>query len=511
MSIVTGPTPIGGGKQVRIPLPTASIVARAVAVGNLTTAAVQVTVASSSRYLLPGSADLFPISSGQSFVTVLSLGTATQGGNITTTWFTPTEIPQAGYPYGAPVTAIAATGTVKITGPITVETAATKPLDIAGPVTITSGTVDATITSGTVDVGTVSGDITLTPTQKVNIGTIDAGTVDATVTGTVSLEATTVVGVTSFTPTVTVSPAAGDTFTVEGKTGGTAIGIAGSVDITSGTVDVGTVTGNVSVENVANSVLQTGDRQDFLLSTGKQTFGTSHTFSIPTTPATIFGCYAVIYRPTTATGPVPYCVAVSAAGRKGGLLSPGLARYRLVYVAPMGRNGTTRGTSDNTAPYGVWQAVVPASRGVTATSSTFGRYLTVWFSKAGKGSIAVYGLTGNPGVQLRPDGRAFPMGAFSTGTVFANNGIVAAIAAPTSPLRILLQSLVLRGATPTATGDAYGTIAGATTRRLLWATGKGIWVREPHGGVLLDPGTALELTSGSSHYVALSATYDLVV
>ena len=432
MSIVTGPTPIGGGKQVRIPLPTASIVARAVAVGNLTTAAVQVTVASSSRYLLPGSADLFPISSGQSFVTVLSLGTATQGGDITTTWFTPTEIPQAGYPYGAPVTAVTTTGTAKITGPVTVETGATKPLDISGPVTI-SGVPKVAFTGN----------------QPV---TIEASS--ATVT-------------TKITEVIT------------------------GVDF--------------SVVNKATTILQVGNHFDNFAERTNTSAVARISASVTIPAATVKTNYGAVLllaynnTATTITTPVAVAVESTASGNRR-------------WVAPLLANGTFA------------QATVPG-----AFDGGYAITVTVYYATAvaGKTVVLATGLTSNPGVQLRSDGRTYPLGSHGASSQ-AGTTPVNVVAAPTSPLRILVKSMSVESSWLVGTklgarrANLYGTINGASVT-LLTAVAAGHQAAsgnatlDPPGGILLDAATSLTVASTAvngtpANFVArASVTYDLVV
>ena len=120
MSITTGPFSLPAKGQLRITLPPATLVVKAVVLGNLGSAAAEVSIAGSSRVLLPGSADLFPVSTGSGQIVVTSLGTG--ASTITATWLTPDEIPAAGFPYGAPVTNlnIEPGAVVQITGPVTI-------------------------------------------------------------------------------------------------------------------------------------------------------------------------------------------------------------------------------------------------------------------------------------------------------------------------------------------------------------------------------------------------------
>lgn len=226
------------------------------------------------------------------------------------------------------------TNVVTIDGPVTANLAAGTTVDanitnasipVTGNVDANvTGTVDANITnatldvSGTVDIGnavstTVTNDVTVTPSGTIDVqgvaggttigvtGTVDigstadvnvtGGTIDATITsGTVNLASGTTVDAnitnasidvtgtvdvgnaisTTVTNDVTVTPSG--TIDVQGVAGGTAIGVAGSVDIASGTVDIGNTpavtvdsgtleisAGTIDVQNTSGGFLLTGD------------------------------------------------------------------------------------------------------------------------------------------------------------------------------------------------------------------------------------------------------------
>ena len=171
MSVTTGPFTLAAGGQLRVTLPPATLVVKAVILTNLGTSSVEVNISGSSRILLPGSADLFGVSTSSGAIVITSLGTS--ASTITATWLTPDEIPASGYPYGAPVTnlSIEPGATVKITGPVT----------ISGPVTVdVTGLVTSIgqLTSTTIPMQAV---VSQTP-----IGFFGSGT-----TGTVTLSATT--------------------------------------------------------------------------------------------------------------------------------------------------------------------------------------------------------------------------------------------------------------------------------------------------------------------------------
>ena len=156
MRLATGPYPISGGKHVTIPLPAATLLVRAVVIGNLTPAAVTVTIAGETSHLLPATANLFTLSSGCQGIVVTSLGTATQSGTITAEWLTPATVPGSGYPVGGAVTnlTLGADSTVKITGPVTisgtVDLAAGTKIGITGAVDLAAGTKVVLATGSTV-------------------------------------------------------------------------------------------------------------------------------------------------------------------------------------------------------------------------------------------------------------------------------------------------------------------------------------------------------------------------
>ena len=144
MRLATGPYPIDGGKHVTISLPSATLLVRGVIIGNLTPAAVTVTIAGQTSHLLPASANLYTLSSGAQGIVVTSLGTATQSGTITAEWMTPATVPPSGYPFGGAVTnlTLGPDASVKIKGPVSLAGGTTVDLASGTSVSISSGTVD---------------------------------------------------------------------------------------------------------------------------------------------------------------------------------------------------------------------------------------------------------------------------------------------------------------------------------------------------------------------------------
>ncbi|MDA8311433.1 MAG: hypothetical protein M0Z46_12640 [Actinomycetota bacterium] len=144
MKLATGPYTLHGGGHISISLPAATLLVRAVIIGNLTPAAVTVTIGGQTSHLLPASANLFTLSSGAQGIVVTSLGTATQSGTITAEWLTPATVPPSGYPFGGAVTnlTLGPDASVKITGPVTLAAGSTVDLASGTSVSISSGTVD---------------------------------------------------------------------------------------------------------------------------------------------------------------------------------------------------------------------------------------------------------------------------------------------------------------------------------------------------------------------------------
>ncbi len=133
-----------------------------------------------------------------------------------------------------------------VTGGTTVGITGSVSISNTPAVTINSGTVTATITSGTVNIGN---------TPAVTIDTT-GGAVAVNATGTVAVSSiTSPVTVGSITNAVTVTPSG--TINVQGVSGGTAIGIAGTVNIgntpavtvNSGTVDATITSGTVAISS----------------------------------------------------------------------------------------------------------------------------------------------------------------------------------------------------------------------------------------------------------------------
>ena len=140
----------------------------------------------------------------------------------------------------------------------------------------------------------------------------------------------------------------------------------------------------------------------------------------------------------------------------------------------------------------------------------------VW-KTATKGTVTIYGLTANPGLQMRNDGRAYPVGTFSAYAANDTSGTTTVITA-VATLRILVKSVVLAGYAATAETtptQLKATINGTTgTIGQVYQTTAGQTVSLDIGdeGLLLDVDTALVLANAAgTKYQSCSVVYDLVL
>lgn len=292
--------------------------------------------------------------------------------------------------------------------------------------------------------------------------------------------------------TVTVRGAIDATITsgtVDATITNASVPISGSVSISSGTVDISA--GTVDVQNAAGTVIATGNAIDFLVKFTKTTTVGSIVEVVTFTAPKVYGALLVVLT-TPKTGVVPYCALAydSSMASSHGWVPTFVAAF-------------ANGRPGQTAQY---QAVVPFANDAGDKCT-----VSVRMSGTSKGTLTIYGLTRNPGVALRPDGRAHPLGSLSGGTVAASNATVTLVAAPPAPLRILVAGLNIDSTSPTGSGLLYGIMNGGYAF-LIRQRGHGSTPYPvPPGGILLDPGTALKLQSFSAHYVAAQVIYDLVV
>jgi hypothetical protein len=131
-------------------------------------------------------------------------------------------------------------------------------------------------------------------------------------------------------------------------------------------------------------------------------------------------------------------------------------------------------------------------------------------SQSSAGTTAILGLSSLP-IPVRPDGRAYPVGAFTASLTANGYNTEQTILPNTSPpFRYLLQSL---SAVLTGQGQLlYVTIGGQVVTLASNVINNTVVIdREPAGGILLDPGTGIVLLPASnSSGAAVSVVYDLV-
>lgn len=296
--------------------------------------------------------------------------------------------------------------------------------------------------------------------------------------------------------TVTVKGAVDATITsgtVDATITNASVPISGSVSISSGTVDISA--GTVDVQNAAGTVIATGAALDFLK--GAIVGGSTQRCVLTIAGTLVKKSYAALLVAVyTSSAGTPLAVSAwDATDKSSHTWSP-------TFCAPMTKGPT---------PGAKYVGIVPFANepGDAIT-------VEVWSTLAGPGfDIAVYGLTRNPGVQLRSDGRAYPMGSFRATLTFTGPAIKTLVAAPPAPLRVLVLSASVAIASH---GTSDYLMMGATGEPLFLAvagtpSGGTAASVAPPGGILLPPHTALALnmqtTSITTRAVA-AAAYDLV-
>lgn len=259
-------------------------------------------------------------------------------------------------------------------------------------------------------------------------------------------------------------------------------------------------TGTSQVSNVPGTVLATGDALTFL---GTLAFATSTSkeWVIPATKiGRTLGALQVV-----STSPNAACVVVRP--------EPTEVVYTAspTFVAPFGPIPTS-------STYR--QAIVPI-----ANLATDRLYVTAYFTASSSGTLLAWGLTANPGVPMRADGRAYPMGSrirwTAAGTATDTSPI---IPAPTAPLRVLIQNANVTVVGWTGTAETALKVASITVTLGGDAT-TGIAIVgcanpdsnaltvAPPGGILCDPGTEVRLHARAvpHPYCYATVAYDLVV
>lgn len=282
-----------------------------------------------------------------------------------------------------------------------------------------------------------------------------------------------------------------------------AVQLQGTVDIASvTTIDfINTLKNAKTVEifQKATTVVEIGNPQHLIGSfSNPATTGAAsyyHTFAAATVK---FPYAALMITAVTDNNGLSKCV-LAYAGTKA--TDPQIATYS----APFGPAPVSQ-----VPPPVVRQCILPMSC-QTAKALTIGIYKT---TPTGPGSSTwyVYGLTRDPGVKLRSDGRAYPIGS-RMGSYVGGLASGSLIAAPAYPLHIMLSSLVGTWSSPTgANMEVTATVQGSTYA-LLRPVASGGMNRHWESGLLLDAGTALDFSvSGTGPpFVWFEASYDLVV
>lgn len=217
-----------------------------------------------------------------------------------------------------------------------------------------------------------------------------------------------------------------------------------------------------------------------------------------------YEAFLVIVIPNTSPGTIVYC-AMSGAG-----------------VAPASALLLGHGSPPRTS--NVYQAIVPAfspasafvpgaSGGGYSPGGVSGAYtlgsvsITVWLNEADAGTWSVVGLTRCP-TPVRPDGRAYPLGSLGVNSYAGVPGTNTLVAAPPSPLRLLLRQLTARAASSYV--DVQGTVGGAPAELLgVNQTAAGQITQGYESGLLLDVGAPLTYFTGGAG--GAGAAYDIVV
>lgn len=179
------------------------------------------------------------------------------------------------------------------------------------------------------------------------------------------------------------------------------------------------------------------------------------------------------------------------------------------------------------APFKIAGAATELQQAVVPFENRTGEanYVDVyWQGTASSVDYYVYCLTSNPGVQMRSDGRAYPIGSHTSWTaVGTSTDTNALVPAPPSPLRVLIQSVQCSVVSWTGTGETALKITSITVT--VNGSGEGLLivpaahggvsnVLAPEGGVLCDIATEVELharTTERHPFGYACATYDLVV
>lgn len=277
----------------------------------------------------------------------------------------------------------------------------------------------------------------------------------------------------------------------------------GDVTLATTTEVVATAPTGLPVKNTPGEVLQMGDR-GVLLRAGTAAFvdGICVLEVSLGTPPIPYAGYVVSITPPAGTKAA--CVRIT------NNIEAGASGYQFEAAF-----GPTLGENTPSVAFVSAAAVPSARQGVVSTVVYVHCYLST--AATGEGSVDVWGTTANPGVSMRNDGRAYPIGSvpFTEATASASSGTV--FAAPTSPLRVLLRSLNAVVRAPTGTLVAItGTVNGASANlgALIAGGTAGSYMapRDLAAGRLLDEATPIKWSSSAAvSFLYVDGDADLVV
>lgn len=398
-------------------------------------------------------------------------------------------------------------------------------IGVAGAVTVTSGTVAVSSVSGTV---TISG----TVTASISSGTVNIGNVP-----TVNISAGQSVAVsntvsTTVTNTVTITPSG--TINVQGVVGGTTVGIAGSVTVSSGTVSISgtpSVTissGSVAISSVSGTVTISGS---VTVSSGTVSISGTPTVNIGTIPSITIasgtlnvGTVGSITANVNVNQAVQSIFNSSNTFTLGSTFSPAIPAittpfecYRLTLQnSSLVQSQTLTVLVKNTTTGQNWQGTVQAvSQAATPpysiiaipVAANVGDTVTVKFTNVnnpGAVNLELVGLADGDTIMTAP-GLPIAMyqegGSIPVSHTFAGAGTFAILAAPPAGMAYRLHRLLTNTA-------AIMQLLGSTSSFLFGQTAGGATgqMADNLNGQLVTEGLTLNAAGASTGYL----TYDLV-
>ena len=228
---------------------------------------------------------------------------------------------------------------------------------------------------------------------------------------------------------------------------------------------------------------------------------TKWSFTVPAATVTLnYGALFLVLKTTGVLTHQPYCAQVH---------DPTVAQSPS-FVSAFNLTSRTFATAGGN----IYQAIVPIA-------SVTGHVLkiNVWLSSAATGQLIVYGLTSNPGVLVRPDGRTYPQGVWGATVAHKTVGAVILLTPPPTPLRALIKTVSLSGGA-TSAGTSFATIkahvSGVTTP-LVGGTGSttsGVSAQlDDAAGILVvgHSGVTMVIVTAAGKTFVGSITYDVVV